>query len=399
MKSIQKGRLLLYFAVFISTGLIFTACGEQKSGPPPFVPEVTYITLQSNPVATTTELPGRTSPKLIAEVRPQVGGIIQKRLFTEGADVKAGQPLFQIDPALYQVALENAKAALARSEAQLSTVQLREARFRDLLAEKAISQQDYDDASATLRQIQADIQYGRASVEAAQINLRYTAITAPISGRIGKSNVTEGALVTAHQPLALATIQQLDPMYVDVSQSTAEILRLQRQMGEGQLDSNGKNQKQVKLLLDDGTEYAHKGHLQFRDITVDPSTGSVNLRIIFPNPGGVLMPGMFVRAVVQEGIHTSALLIPQQAVSRDPRGNPLAFIINQEGKVELRPLVLDRAIGAQWLVSSGLSPGNRVIVERNQMIRPDMPVKAVPHEAAKEKSSEASDSAKSEKIK
>lgn len=399
MKTSQNNKLILYAIILICMGLILSACSQQKSGPPPPIPEVTFVTMQSNSVITTTELPGRTSARLIAEVRPQVGGIIQKRLFTEGSDVTAGQALFQIHPALYQVAMDNARAVLARSEAQLSTIQLKEARFRDLLAQKAVSQQDYDDALATLKQVQADIQFGKASLEAARINLLYTTITAPISGRIGRSDITEGALVTAHQPLALATIQQLDPMYVDVSQSTAEVLRLRRQMQEGQLDSNGKNQSQVKLLLDDGTEYPLKGHLQFRDVTVDPSTGSVNLRIVFPNPKGILMPGMFVRAIVQEGIHKNALLIPQQAVSRNPKGNPLALIVNKEEKVEQRQLVLDRAIGSEWLVSSGLAPGDRVIVEGSQMVRPDMPVKAVPLETVKENRSKAPNSTQSEKTK
>lgn len=399
MKNIENKRLIPYALILISVGLIISACGQDKSRSPQRVAEVTFVTAQVSPVTTTTELPGRTSAKMIAEVRPQVGGIIQKRLFTEGANVKAGQALFQIDPALYEVALENAKATLARSEAQLSAIQLREARFRDLLIQKAVSQQDHDDASATLKQIQADIQYGKASVEAARINLRYTTITAPISGRIGRSNVTEGALVTAHQPLALATIQQLDPMYVDVSQSTAEVLRLQRQMREGQLVLNGNDQRQVKLLLDDGTKYPYHGQLQFRDVTVDPSTGSVNLRIVFPNPGDMLMPGMFVRAIVPEGSRTSALLIPQQAVLRDPRGNPLALIINKEEKVEQRALVLDRAIGSQWLVSSGLVPGERIIIERSQMLKPDMPVKAFPHDPAKGNHTKAPISTRPEKAK
>ncbi|NMC95995.1 MAG: efflux RND transporter periplasmic adaptor subunit, partial [Deltaproteobacteria bacterium] len=324
------------------------------------------------------------SANLIAEVRPQVGGIIQKRLFTEGTDVKAGQPLFQIDPALYQVALDNARAGLARSEAQLSTIQLRETRMKDLLADKAVSKQDYDDAAAALKQVQADIQYGKASVEAAQINLKYTTITAPISGRIGRSNVTEGALVTAHQPLALATIQKIDPMYVDVTQSTSDILKLRRQLQEGQLSKNGAAQ-QVRLILDDNSEYPWKGKLQFQDVTVDPTTGSVVLRMVFPNPKGMLLPGMFVRAIIQEGVHKNAMLLPQQAVFRDPKGNPLTFIVDQNGKVEQRTLKLDRAIGDAWLVSSGITAGERVIIEGMQKVRPGINVKTVPFEK-KEKS-------------
>ena len=236
MKKNNKAGFITLSVILIIC-LILTGCGEKKTGGPPPMPEVAVVTIQTKPVVTTTELTGRTSANLVAEVRPQVGGIIQKRLFTEGSNVEAGQALFQIDPALYQVALDNAKAALARSEAQLSTIQLRADRFKDLLAEKAVSQQDYDDAAAALKQVQADIQYGKATVETARINLKYTTITAPISGRIGRSNVTEGALVTAHQPIALATIQKLDPMYVDVTQSTADILRLRRQMQEGRTGS------------------------------------------------------------------------------------------------------------------------------------------------------------------
>jgi membrane fusion protein (multidrug efflux system) len=363
--------------------LILGGCGQQTATDrTPPSPEVAVVTIQAKPVVTTTELAGRTSAYLVAEVRPQVGGIIQKRLFTEGADVKAGQTLFQIDPALYQAALGNAKAALARSEAQFSTIRLKAARLKDLLADKAVSQQDYDDAAAALKQSEADIQYGKATIETAHINLKHTTISAPISGRIGRSGVTEGALVTAYQPVALATIQQLDPMYVDVTQSTADILRLRRQMQEGQLRQNGANQQKVSLLLDDGSEYPLKGTLQFRDVTVDPTTGSVVLRIVFPNPSGILLPGMFVRAVVQEGVHKNAILIPQQAVSRDPKGNPLTFIVDKEGKAQRRPLTLDRAIGDAWLVSSGLAEGDQVIVEGVQKVKPGIPVKAVPLAAA-----------------
>ena len=336
--------------------------------------------IQPKKVVITTELAGRTSANLVAEVRPQVGGIIQKRLFTEGADVKAGQALFQIDPALYQAALDNAKAALARSEANLSAIQLKANRLRELLADKAVSQQDYDDAAAALKQTQADIQYWQATVETARINLKYTSITASISGRIGRSNVTEGTLVTAQQPTVLATIQRLDPMYVDVPQSTAEVLRLRRGLKEGRLDQSGADQKKVQLIMEDGTAYPLEGILQFRDITVDPTTGSVILRVIFPNPNGVLLPGMFVRAVVQEGVNKQAILIPQQAVLRDPKGNPLALIVDAQSNVQIRMLTLDRAIGDQWLVSSGLEPGARVIMEGMQKVKPGASVKVVSFE-------------------
>ena len=353
-------------AVILFFCFILNGCGEQNMDGSPPPPEVAVVTTQLKEVVLTTELVGRTSAYLVAEVRPQVSGIIQKRLFKEGSDVRAGEVLFQIDPALYQ-------AALARAEANLTALQLKANRFRELLAEKAVSQQDYDDVEAALKQT-------RAEVQTARINLNYTSITAPISGRIGKSNVTVGALVTAHQPMALATIQQLNPMYVDVTQSTADVLRLRRLLEEGQLNQNNKNERIVKLFLDDGTEYPLKGILQFRDVTVDPTTGSVTLRIVFPNPKNILLPGMFVRAVIPEGVNTKAILVPQQSISHDPKGNPYVFIVNAEGKVQQHQLTLDRAIGSDWLVSSGLTENEQVIVEGMLRIKPDDYVKAVPFE-------------------
>jgi membrane fusion protein (multidrug efflux system) len=375
--------ILMITMLILVAGLILGGCAEKTSGPPP-MPEVAVVTIQPKPVVMTTELPGRTAAYLIAEVRPQVGGIIQKRMFQEGSNVNAGQALFQIDPALYE-------AALARSEANLAAIQLKANRLRELLADKAVSQQECDDAAAALKQIQADIQTAR-------INLKYTMITAPISGRIGRSSVTVGALVTAQQPLALATIQQMNPMYVDVSQSTADILRLRRQLQKGQLDQNNKNQQKVRLVMDDGTEYPLKGTLQFRDVTVDPTTGSVILRIVFPNPKGVLLPGMFVRAVVQEGVNKKAILVPQQAVTRDPKGNPLTLIVDAQGKVQQRPLTLDRTIGKDWLVLSGLGPGERVIVEGVLKVKPGMPVKAVAFEGGKQESGKMNNAAPPAKI-
>jgi membrane fusion protein, multidrug efflux system len=375
----------------ILTGiLILGGCGQQTTtgGPPQGgLPEVAVVTIQPKRLVITTELAGRTSANLVAEVRPQVGGIIQKRLFAEGSDVKAGQMLFRIDAAPFQAALDNAKAALSRSEANLSAIRLRADRLRELLVDKAVSQQDFDDAAAALKQTEADIQYYKATVETARINLGYTSVTAPISGRIGRSNVTEGALVTAYQPAALATIQQLDPMYVDVPQSTAELLRLRRRLEEGRLNHNGEIRNKVRLILDDDAKYPLEGALQFRDVTVDPTTGSVILRIVFPNPKGVLLPGMFVRTVVEEGVNERAVLIPQQAVSRNPKGNPVALIVDAEGKVQQRMLTLDRAIGDAWLVSSGLASGDRVIVEGMQKVKPGASVKVVPFEAGSEKNS------------
>ena len=368
--------------------LIMGACGQQTApgGPPRGgPPEVAVVTMQPQRLVITTELTGRTAANRVAEVRPQVSGIIQKRLFTEGADVKAGQALYQIDPAPFHTALDNAAAALSRAEANLSAIRPRADRLRQLLADNAVSQQDYDDAAAALKQTEADIRYGRATVETARINLGYTAITAPISGRIGRSNITEGALVAAYQPLPLATIQQLDPIYVDVPQATTEVLRLRRRAEDGGFRRNGEIRNKVRLLLEDNSPYPWEGALQFRDVTVDPTTGSVMLRVVFPNSQGVLLPGMFVRAVVEEGVNPKALLIPQQAVSRDHKGNPFTLIVDAAGKVRQRMLTLDRAIGNAWLVLSGLAPGERVIVEGMQKVKPGASVKVVPFEVGSEK--------------
>lgn len=380
MQTKYKTKLIATVGVLV-VGIMMNGCEKKTAvgGPPQSgSPEVAVVTVQPERVTLATELQGRTSAYLIAEVRPQVSGIIQKRLFTEGSDVKANQVLYQIDPATFQAALDNANASLGRAEANLPAIRSRAERFKELLADKAVSQQDYDDASAALKQVEADVQYWKATVEIARINLGYTCIIAPISGRIGISNVTEGALVTAHQPTALATIQQLDPIYVDVPQSTAELLRLQRRLEEGRLKYESKNQNKVKIILDDGTEYPLEGTLQFRDVTVDPSTGSVILRVIFPNPKGVLLPGMFVRAVIKEGVNKQALLVPQQAVSRDPKGNPVALIVDTDGKVQLRMLTVDRTIEDKWLVSSGIAQGDSVIVEGMQKVRPGASVKVVP---------------------
>jgi membrane fusion protein (multidrug efflux system) len=377
----------------------------------------------------TTELPGRTSAYLVAEIRPQVNGLIQKRLFTEGADIKAGQVLYQIDPAPFQAAFDNAKATLTsmqknadraraalaasiagvtRQQAIVALTRTNRQRFEDLVKDKAVSASDRDQAvteakvaEATLRVLEAQVESDRAAVaaseagikqaeavlETARINLGYTKITAPISGRIGRSNVTEGAIVTAYQPLALATIQQMDPIYVDVPESTTELLRLKRRLENGARYHNGANQNKVKLILEDDTPYPLEGTLQFRDVSVDPTTGSVILRMVFPNPKGVLLPGMFVRAVVQESVNAQAILIPQQAVSRDHKGNPVALIVDAGDKVQQRMLTLDRPIGDNWLVSSGLSPGERVIVEGMQRVRPGASVKVVPFDAGREKNS------------
>lgn len=358
-------RILPAFLVLIAA---LSGCGGDQ-GPREMTPEVAVVTTEFETVVMTTELPGRTSAWLVAEVRPQISGIIQKRLFQEGAAVQEGQALFQIDPALFE-------AALARAEANLTTLELKAGRLRELLEDKAVSQQDYDDVTAALKQ-------ARAEAQTARINLKYTTITAPISGRIGKSGVTVGALVTAHQPAALATIQQLDPMYVDVTQSTADIQRLRRLFQSGELNPNNAGQKKVRLFIDDGTEYAAKGTLQFRDVSVDPSTGSVILRIVFPNPREILLPGMFVRAILQEGINDRAIVIPQQAVSRNPKGDPYVLIVDEQNKAQIRQITLDREIGSSWLVSSGLSPGEKIIVEGMLRVTPGIEVRAVPFEDGK----------------
>ncbi len=360
-------------------GLWLAGCDRAiEAQPAPQLPEVAFVAIQPQRVELTTELPGRTSAYRVSEIRPQVNGIIQKRLFQEGSDVKAGQLLYQIDPAPFQVAYDSAKASLAKAQANLPSVQLRAERYRELLTDKAVSQQDYDDAAAAMQHARADIEYWKTAVEAARINLGYTRVTAPISGRIGRSSVTDGALVTAYQSLALATIQLLDPIYVDVAQSSAELLRLKRNLEAGRLSTNGKDQRQVRLLLEDGTPYPLEGKLQFRDVTVDPTTGSYTLRIVVPNPENLLLPGMFVRAVVQEGVSEQAILAPQQGVSRTPKGDPVALVVDENGTVQQRMLTLQRAIGDRWLIASGLSAGDRVIVEGLLNVRPGMVVKAVP---------------------
>ena len=359
-------------------GLISGGCDRQKAQSPPPIAEVSVVTLKSQRVILTTELPGRTSAYLIAEVRPQVGGIIQKRLFTEGSDVKEGEVLYQIDPAVYQATYNSAKAALARAEANLIPIRLKAGRYTELVKINAVSQQDYDDASAALKQAEADVEAGKAAVETARINLAYTKVTAPISGRIGRSSVTNGALVTASQPAALATIQQLSPIYVDVTQSSAELLRLQQNLASGLLKSNSSAQARVRLLLEDGSPYPLPGTLKFSEVTVDQSTGSITLRAIFPNPKHTLLPGMFVRAILEEGVNEHAILVPQRGVTRNPAGNAMVMVVGSEEKVEPRVIKVVRTVGDNWLVSEGLKAGDRVILEGLQKARPGTPVKAVP---------------------
>jgi membrane fusion protein (multidrug efflux system) len=345
------------------------------------------VTLKPQPVTLTTELPGRTSAYLVAEIRPQVSGLILERPFTEGATVKAGTLLYQIDPAPYQAAYDRAAAALAVAEAQLPALRSRSERLRELATMRAVGEQDAEDAEAALRQAEANVLAAKAAVDSARINLSYTPLKAPITGRIGRSTVTVGALVTAFQPVPLATIQQLDPIYVDVIQASADLLRLRRQVASGKLTRDNGASRTVKLLLEDGTPYPLEGSLQFQDVTVDPTTGSVTVRMVFPNPDHVLLPGMFVRAIVEEGIDEQAILAPQQGVSRDVKGNPTAWVVSSAEQVEQRQLEVSRAIGDCWLVTSGLSAGDRIIVEGLQKVRPGATVHAVelqPEEAGGE---------------
>lgn len=372
---------MIILAVLVAGVLWFTASCRRSTADGnarPGLPEVAVTVLQAERVVLTTELPGRTSPFLIAEVRPQVTGIIQKRLFTEGSDVKVGTVLYRIDPASYEAAYAGAKAALARAEANILSIRSRAQRYKELVSTNAVSRQDVDDVMAALAQAEAEIEANKAAVETARINLAYTNVKSPISGRIGKSNVTVGALVTANQPIPLAVIQQLDPIYVDATQSSANMLDLKKSIAAGRIKGETSSQAKVKLLLENGNPYPLEGTLKFADVTVEPSTGSFILRMVFPNPKETLLPGMYVRPIVQEGTIGNAILAPQQGISRDPKGNPVALVAGPDDKVQPRIVTIDRAIGDKWLVSEGLKPGDRLIVEGIQKVRPGMPVKTVP---------------------
>ena len=356
---------------------IAVACGRPPAGPPQGPAEVGVVTMALEKVVLTTELPGRTSPFLVAEVRPQVNGILRERAFEEGTDVRVGALLYQIDSAPYRAAYEQAKASLAMAEANVPAARSRAERMKGLVAIHAVGQQDYDDAVAALQQAEASVAAAKAAVESARINLSYTPIRAPISGRTGRSSVTVGALVTAYQPVPLATVQQLDPIYVDVAQSSADLLRLQKSLKGGALTKDA-SWSRVKLILEDGAPYPREGKLKFREATVDPATGSVTLRMVFPNPDHVLLPGMYVRAVVEEGVLKDALLVPQQGIARTPKGEPYALVAGKDGKAEQRMLTVGRAMGDRWLVTAGLAEGDQVIVEGNQRVRPGANVKAAP---------------------
>lgn len=359
--------------------LTLAACGQKGGGAGMGMggpAEVGYIVAQSQPVGLTTELSGRTSAYLVSEVRPQVGGVIKARLFQEGSLVRAGQSLYQIDPATYQASVNSAAAALAQAQAQATAAKLKADRYRTLVETGAVSKQDNDDAQAAAAQTAAAVAVQKAALDTARINLNYTKVLAPISGRIGKSAVTPGALVTANQAEALATVQDLSKIYVDVTQTSAELLKLQQQYASGKLGRSGS--AQVTLKLEDGSTYPIPGTLEFSDVSVDPGTGSVTLRAVFPNPNGTLLPGMYVRAVLSQGVASSGILAPQGAIQRDPKGNAMVTVVNAKGAAEPRPVTLGQTVGDKWLITSGLQPGDKVIVEGLLKMRPGAPIKPVP---------------------
>lgn len=346
------------------TSLVLAGCQESVSPPAAQTPQVGVVTLQPQPYTLTSELPGRTSAYRVAEVRPQVNGILQKRLFEEGSEVKAGQQLYQIDAAVYQASYKSAEASLASARSLAE-------RYRELVGDQAVSKQAYDEARAA--QLAAE-----AALERASIDLRYTKVLAPIAGRIGRSAVTEGALVSNGQATALATIQQLDPIYVDVTQPATELLRLRRELADGQLEQAGDNAARVRLTLEDGSAYAHEGRLEFSEVSVDESTGSVTLRAVFPNPEHLLLPGMYVQAELVAGVNRQAILAPQQGVTRNPRGDATALVVNASNVVETRVLQASRTAGNYWLVTSGLVAGDRLITEGLQFVKPGNEVRVVP---------------------
>lgn len=375
-------KILIPVIVVVAVGLVYLAWdnkpsqanqpAQAKAAP---APEVAVVTMQEKSVTLTSELPGRTAVYQVAEIRPQVGGIIQKRAFTEGAEVKAGQLLYQIDPASYEVAVARARAAVASAKAELEPARLKARRFADLIRSKAVSQQDHDEAQAAFALAEANVASAQAELEAARIDLERTRVSAPIDGRIGRSSITPGALVTANQATAMATVQQLDPIYVDLTQSNMELLRLKRALANGTMQSAGEAGTRVRLILEDGSTYAQTGTLQLAEASVDQSTGAVTLRAVFPNPNRELLPGMYVRAVIEEGVLAQALLIPQQAVTRNAHGEAQALIVDGQDTLALRTLELAQAVGGDWIVRQGLSAGDRVVVEGLQKARPGMQVR------------------------
>lgn len=368
----------LPFYGFIVCAALLTGCdGQENPQQHAQAPQVSVHIVKSAPLAVTTELPGRTDAYRVAEVRPQVSGIILHRNFTEGSDVKAGESLYQIDPATYQAAYDNAKGELVKAQAAANIAHLTVKRYVPLVGTQYVSKQEYDQAVATAQQADASVVAAKAGVESARINLAYTKVTSPINGRIGKSSVTEGALVTNGQSTALATVQQLDPIYVDVTQSSSDFMRLKQQTSLQKGDTSS-----VELLMENGQPYPLKGTLQFSDVTVDESTGSITLRALFPNPQHMLLPGMFVRARIDEGTQPDAILVPQQGVTRTPRGDATVLVVNEKNQVESRTVVAPQAIGDRWLITEGLKNGDRVIISGLQKVRPGVTVVAIPDTAA-----------------
>ncbi|WP_275044687.1 efflux RND transporter periplasmic adaptor subunit [Sphingomonas endophytica] len=347
---------------------------QAQAGPP----QVGVVTVQPQAVTLTTTLPGRTTAYETSEVRPQVNGLVTARLFTEGDTVRAGQPLYRIDAQPYQAQVASARAAVARARAAIASSAALQRRYGELVKINAIARQDYENAVTTAEQARADVAAQQAALRSAQIDLARTTIRAPISGRIGRSVTTTGALVSAAQTNPLTTIQRLDPIYVDVAQSSADLLKLRQQIAAGDL-SRGGTAARVRLRLEDGSVYPIEGKLQFADVSVDPNTGTQTIRAIFPNPRGLLLPGMYVRAELVEGTRSDAILVPQRAVTRDERGNPTVLVVGADGKLQPRSLTAPRTIGDNWLVTAGLKPGDKVVVEGAMMLRPGMPVKAVPY--------------------
>ncbi|AOP93049.1 TPA: efflux RND transporter periplasmic adaptor subunit [Enterobacter hormaechei] len=363
---------------FIVCAALLTGCdGQENPQQHAQAPQVSVHIVKSAPLAVKTELPGRTDAYRVAEVRPQVSGIILHRNFTEGSDVKAGESLYQIDPATYQAAYDNAKGELVKAQAAANIAHLTVKRYVPLVGTQYVSKQEYDQAVATAQQADASVVAAKAGVESARINLAYTKVTSPINGRIGKSSVTEGALVTNGQSTALATVQQLDPIYVDVTQSSSDFMRLKQQTSLQKGDTSS-----VELLMENGQPYPLKGTLQFSDVTVDESTGSITLRALFPNPQHMLLPGMFVRARIDEGTQPDAILVPQQGVTRTPRGDATVLVVNDKNQVESRTVVAPQAIGDRWLITEGLKNGDRVIISGLQKVRPGVTVVAIPDTAA-----------------
>ena len=374
----SKGRLPSAWVVVLGAATLANCATKAEAPPSAPPPQVSVVELRTEDVLLTIELPGRTAPFMVAEVRPQVGGLIQARPFREGSNVRAGDLLYQIAPATFRANVAIAEAALGNAEASLVAARLRAERYRELSAMQAVSTQDADDAVAASLQGQAEVESARALLDNARIRLAWTRVTAPISGRIGTSAVTQGALVIADQPTALATIQRLDPIYVDLTQSSDDLMRLKRSLAAGTLTSSEVGSAKVSLLLKDGTRYPHEGTLQFSDVTVDQATSAVTLRALFPNPNNELLPGLYVRAVIEEGVKRDALLVPQPAVARNEAGKPVAYVVAAGNMLEQRALVTERAVGNQWLISSGLEPGDRLVVEGLQNARAGVAVSIVP---------------------